>query len=380
MEPLQNRHILIVRTDRIGDVILTLPVVAALRSHEPRARISMLVREYTRELVEGQSGVSGVIVVDDAGARKPFFRLLRELREAKVDIAIVAYPRFRIAALLWLARIPLRVGTGYRWYSFLFNRPVFEHRKTGSKSEASYNLGLLEPLGCPAPSSPGVSIRLSAHHRRSAQALRRTLAINDRDRLAIIHPGSGGSARNWPEENFSVLAKMLAERGCRVVVAGTESERPLVERICRLAGSRVMTVIGGQSLIEYAALMETADVFIANSTGPLHLAAAVGVPVIGFYPNDRVMGAVRWGPLTKRKTIFVARAEGCEPCAVGTCADHQDMGLIPVEPVFRAAMKLLGQPLNERATAARRSPGRARGSRKLHSSVRRKRSHENPRS
>jgi lipopolysaccharide heptosyltransferase II len=374
VEPLQNRHILIVRTDRIGDVILTLPVVAALRAHEPRARISMLVREYTRELVEGQSGVSGVIVVDDAGVRKPFVRLLRELREAKVDIAIVAFPRFRIAALLWLAGIPLRVGTGYRWYSFLFNRRVFEHRKTGSKSEASYNLGLLEPLGCPAPSSLSVSIRLSAHHRRSAQALRRTLAITGRDRLAIIHPGSGGSARNWPVENFSALAKMLAERGCRVVVAGTESERPLVERMSRLAGSRVMTVIGGQSLMEYAALIESAAVFIANSTGPLHLAAAVGVPVIGFYPNDRVMGPVRWGPLAKRKTIFVAHADGCEPCATGTCTVHQDMGLIPVQPVFRAAMKFVGQPLVRRTAVVRRSVGRLQGSRKRPASVRRKRS------
>ena len=135
------QNILVVRTDRIGDVILTLPTIEALKLNFPNAHIAMLLSSYTASLVEG---IADVLTYNREIALKPFFEMLAELRRARFDVAVVAFPRFRIALLLWLAGIPLRIGTGYRWYSFLFNRKIFEHRKNVEKHEAEYNVSLLK--------------------------------------------------------------------------------------------------------------------------------------------------------------------------------------------------------------------------------------------
>ena len=114
--------------------------------------------------------------------------MLAEIRRAQFDAVVVAFPRFRIALLLWLAGIPVRVGTGYRWYSFLFNRKIFEHRKTVEKHEAEYNLSLLKGLGCTVSSNPKVKIVISEQERKAAFDIRRSLGISDADRVSIITP------------------------------------------------------------------------------------------------------------------------------------------------------------------------------------------------
>ncbi len=145
------QNILVVRTDRIGDVILTLPTVEALKSNFPNAHVTMLVNSYTSILVED---IAGTLLYDRDGKPRPFFEMLREIRNAHFDAVVIAYPRFRIALLLRLAGIPVRIGTGYRWYSFLFNKRIYEHRKTVEKHEAEYNLSLLKGLGHRVSSNP----------------------------------------------------------------------------------------------------------------------------------------------------------------------------------------------------------------------------------
>jgi heptosyltransferase-3 len=338
---LKYKNILIVRTDRIGDVVLTLPLVQVLRKNFPLARISFLVRTYTREIVEGQPGLDEVVLYDNEGVRKPFLAMLIELRHTDFDLAIVAFPRFRIALLLWLSRVKIRIGTGYRWYSFLFNKRVYEHRRSAEKHEFEYNLSLLKELGCDVPTdvTPTMTIQTAAIDAAAEEAKR--LRLSSKDIVAVLHPGSGGSARDWSATNFSALAKKLATMGWKVVVTGAENEEALVRNVVNGADVRIGTSVGVLSLKGLAAFIKSADLFVSNSTGPLHIAAAVGTPVIGFYPPIVACSPQRWGPITQKKIVFVPEQSRCELCRGGTCTSNVCMEQIGVQQVVDAATQLV---------------------------------------
>jgi heptosyltransferase-3 len=336
-----NKNILIVRTDRIGDVVLTLPLVDVLKSHFPASTVSFLARSYTSNILDGYEGVDEVLLYDQNGEPKPFTAMLSELRKAKFDVAVVAFPRFRIAALLWLAGVRLRIGSGYRWYSFLFNGRVYEHRKTAEKHELDYNLSLLKMLGCQLPHDAKPTIRLTDQDRLAATTERRRLRISGQSKTVILHPGSGGSARDWGTANFAKLAVDLAERGWNVVLTGARGEEKLVNKVVAEANGKVKTSVGRFTLRELAAFIQSMDLFISNSTGPLHIAAAVGTPVIGFYPPILACSPDRWGPVTERKILFVPDRVKCELCKGGPCKGDVCMDQITVSQVREAAQSLV---------------------------------------
>ena len=340
MKKQRLQNILVVRTDRIGDVILTLPTVEALKSNFPNAHVTMLVSSYTSTLVEG---IADTLLYSRDGKSRPFFEMLVELRQARFDTAVVAYPRFRIALLLWLAGIPVRIGTGYRWYSFLFNRKVYEHRKTVEKHEAEYNLSLLKGLGCELPSKLEVKISISEQERKTASDVRKSIGISDVDNLVLLHPGSGGSAHDWKPKNFAQLAAELKKKEFCVVITGGRTETELVYSVAKDAGNGVKSFISNLSLKEFAAFIQTAKLFIANSTGPLHLAAAVGTPVIGLFSPVRVMSPKRWGPLIDKKEIFVPDPAICPRCKGGKCQGNDCMEQITGQQILAAAIKLTKQ-------------------------------------
>jgi heptosyltransferase-3 len=334
-------NVLVVRTDRIGDVVLSLPMVTCLRSFLPLARISMLLREYTRELAEGYRGVDGILTCDSGGRPKPFFRLLSDLRRHRFDLVVLAHPTFRLGLLIFLAGIRVRVGSGYRWYSFLFNKRVFEHRRTAEKHEAEYNLSLLRPIGCVSSAIPPATLVPSERAENAARKVRDELGLGGSEPLAVLHPGSGGSARDWSPQNFGALAKDLNAEGIRVVVTGIPQEEKLVRTVVKCSGGVAVPLVGRLSLMELAAFLRPAQLFVSNSTGPLHIAAAVGVPVIAFYPPIRECSPTRWGPLAKKKAVFVADNRACVRCRGGECQGNDCMAQITVEEALRAARGLI---------------------------------------
>lgn len=331
------------RTDRIGDVILTLPMARVLKRCRPGAHVAMLIHAYTSDLVKAEPEVDQVISLDSGSP--PIAATVSELRRSRFDVVFHTNPRPRLALITALTGIPVRVGTGYRWYSFLYNRRVYEHRKDARRHELEYNLNLLRAVGCAEPWGD-VRPRLAVGEGHAAAA-RRALAdagVPNGAKLAILHPGSGASARDWSPANFGSLATMLAaHEGVSVLVTGGAGEEELVAKVLEHSPPSVRSMVGKLGILEYAALAKMASVFVANSTGPLHVAAAVGTPVVGLYPQISPLSATRWGPWAERKAIFTPEGfarecSGCDgmkgmPCA---CMDSIDPG-----KVHDAAMGLL---------------------------------------
>lgn len=337
------KRILLVRTDRLGDVILTLPMLPALRQCFPNAYIAMLLRRYTGEVFEGNPNVDELIWYDDDDGLVPFGRMCARLREKQFDIAVVVYPRFRLAWLMFRSGIPIRVGTGYRYYSILFNKRVYEHRKDAQRHELEYNLNLLKELDCKTPDNfkPEFYIDIPDKAQAKVDALLRSIGVGGNN-FVILHPGSGGSAREWLPDNFGALAaRFVRQGGLKVIVTGTKAEEAKVDAVVKASNGQAIPVVGKLTIKELGALIHSAKLFVSNSTGPLHLAVAMGTPVVGLYPQHQAMSAKRWGPYTEKKVVFVPQ----RPLDCSVCVENKTpcecMATISVEEVFQSATSLL---------------------------------------
>lgn len=330
------KNILLIRTDRIGDVVLSLPMLPLLKKKFPQASISVMVRSYTKELVERHSAISDILLWDNGGGISHYVSLLRK---REFDLVIVPYPRFEIALIAFLARIPIRVGTGYRWYSFLFNKRIFEHRKDAKRHEVEYNLNLLSTIGIEREHHPQFEFTITESATSAVQTFLDAEGIN---RFAVLHAGSGGSARDWSINNFARLGDILQESlSLRVVLTGGANENALVASLAGAMKTPVVNVAGKFSLQQLGALFRSASVFVSNSTGPLHIAAMVGTPVVAFYPPILQCSPNRWGPYSDKKRVFTADNTRCDLCKGEPCRSNVCMDQITVDQVVTAIQELL---------------------------------------
>lgn len=332
------RKILLVRTDRIGDVVLSLPMLPLLKKKYPTASISVLVRPYTKELVEHHSCVSEVILWDEQKSIKAFVALLKAKH---FDIAILPYPRFNLALITFLAGIPLRAGTGYRWYSFFFNKRIYEHRKDAKRHEVGYNLNLLSTLGIDLGADPQFEFTIPDDVEKNVDTMLKADGVSQ---FVVLHAGSGGSARDWSIDRFAQLGDQLQEDlQYRVVLTGGKNDEQLVAALASKMRTVPINYSGRFSLKELGALYRRASMFVSNSTGPLHIASMVGTPVVAFYPPIIQCSPNRWGPYTKTKKVFTADNRTCELCKGGPCRSNVCMDQITVGQVISGIRELLNE-------------------------------------
>ncbi|HWA05203.1 MAG TPA: glycosyltransferase family 9 protein [Ignavibacteria bacterium] len=285
--------------------MLTLPMVDALKNIYPEAKIDFLVQQRVYELIYDYPGLNKVHAIDEVTAGK----VKAICREKRYDLAIAVYPTFEVALGLFLGRVKYRIGTGYRWYSFLFNLPHYQHRKEALKHESTYNLDLLSELNIVYDKELEVKLQVKNEHVESAIGKLKVFGFNENERFIVIHIPSLGSAKVWSNSNFKQLLEIILANvnNCyQVVLTGTEEDEEQVKRITAQlpANSRIFEVFS-LNLKELTALLSKSKLFLGNSTGPIHIAAAVGTFVVGLYSPVKVESPLRWGPLTEEKKIFV---------------------------------------------------------------------------
>ena len=341
METIENiNRILVVRTDRIGDVVLSLPVVTALRRRYPKAYIAMLVNSAIREVVEDHPDLDEILLDDGDGVRG-FFDLVKKIRKKKFNAAVLLHPTFRLAFALALAGVVWRIGTGYRIYSFLFNKRVLEHRKKSLRHEVDYNLSLASVLGADS-SKVEFNFPVSEEASRKIEELFGEMGITSKKAIVVLHPGSRGSALDWPVSYFAQLAdRLVRDSHAQVIVTGGKGEEKVVSEVLKGTSGKIWGIVGRLNLKELAALLKQVDLLIANSTGPLHIGVAVGTEVIGFYPPLIPASVRRWGPYRREMSAFVPDLPECTKCIKSKCPHWNCMKLISVENVWKMADKKL---------------------------------------
>ena len=330
------KRIIISRTDNLGDVILTLPMAGILKQRFPDSTIIFLGKKYTKPLVDACEFVDEFVDWDElssiqlpaslpvrqAGSISSFIAL-------KADIILHVFPVKEIQKLAKLAKIPLRIGTSHRWYSWLYcNKLIHYSRRKSNLHEAQLNLKLLEPLGIrkefllsEIPSFYGLtklaSSRVDELTSSSAhQLISSSVSESGGQRSVfnlILHPKSKGSAREWGLDNFSKLIGLLPEVKFRISVTGTKEEGALMKDFLYQHRNRINDMTGKLSLSELLAFINSCNGLVAASTGPLHIAAALGKRAIGIYAPMRPIFPARWAPLGKHATYLVLDKK-CEKC------------------------------------------------------------------
>jgi len=334
-------RIVIVRPDRLGDVILSLPVATAFRKYNPQSEVFLLTREYTRELGEYHPDISGVMTIDtNRGVPKPQSLIISELKEKRFDAALLLYPRFSLALMLYKAGIPVRVGIGYRWYSWLFNRRIYEHRKYNVYHEAEYNIHFLRALGI---DDPEVEFRFTIPQEADEQAkiVLQEAGVQKGKPFIIMHPGNGGSAPDWPASSFSrLIEKVNEDQKYQVLITWGKGEETLVESIRKECRNPPPALKNTVDLITLSALIARSILVVAPSTGPLHMSVLVKTPVVGMYPLIHSCSPRRWGPYGQLDSVLQPDNPPHRSCYKRKCRKCTCMELISVEDVYKMMNKI----------------------------------------
>ena len=313
----ERLKILIVRNDKLGDFILTYPSFALLKASLPNAVVHALVRDYTRPMAEIYPWIDAVIIDPESGRGiSGWYSLVHRLRQERYDVVITLFSTTRIATALLAAGIPYRLAPATKVAQIFYNHRLEQRRSRSEKPEYAYNLDLICQMladheAIPAPMQthevegdwlvPTISRPLLAFSDDQAQLKREfcaTMNLKISDRLVFIHPGSGGSATNLRADQYSRLANLLGEdQELAFVISAGPGELPVAKQVA--AGINAPAVIyeseGG--LVEFARILQLADLFVSGSTGPLHIAGALDRPTAAFYPGHRSATPLRWQTL-----------------------------------------------------------------------------------
>ena len=330
-------NILLVRPDGIGDEILCLPVASALRRLLPEARITFLSSEYAAPLLAHHPDLDEVWTVTGRESLRELVSLFRRA----VDAVVFLKPFKRLMWAAFLARAPIRVATGYRWYSVLANRRIYEHRKDFSKHETAYNVGMLKGLGL-NPASVSVPKLVVTQEERHAAHQRLQQVATYR---VVLHPG-GFSSRQWRIEHYRELAERLRQSGLGVVLTGSPPEgQQFQEHVLSHAPlpEGVLNLMGRLSVRELLAVIAESHAVVSGSTGVAHIAAACGVPTVSLFDPRRNSLPTRWQPLG-RGVVLRPEVPTCEKCVYEACPYWDCLDRLTVETVEHHVRQVIAAP------------------------------------
>lgn len=298
--------ILIVRNDKIGDFMLAWPSFAMLKESLPESTLTALVPPYTKPLAEICPWIDDVIV--DLGPRSDSGQkdlLLQVVRQGQYTNLITLISSTRIGWLGWRAGIPYRLAPATKFAQFFYNHRLTQRRSRSLKPEFEYNLDLiryfLDQNQVPAQLPPPPYLRFSTSiSRKTEETFRSRFTIPENDKLVFVHCGSGGSANNLSIEQYADLICQLKQKHLTPILTCGPGEESATERLASLLRARGIEHRLYKSdfgIVSFAEHLAIADLFIAGSTGPLHIAGALDVPTVGFFPSKRSSTPLRWRPL-----------------------------------------------------------------------------------
>jgi ADP-heptose:LPS heptosyltransferase len=300
-----NPIIIISRTDNIGDVVLTLPLAIYLKQQWPQSRIIFLARDYVAAVVIACPAVDQFMSWEQL-KRSPHKQAVLALRGEKADIILHVAPNKIIAQLAKLADIPIRIGTNRRWYHWLTcNKLVNFTRKNSPLHEAQLNFKLLKPLKLKTDFLLDEIAQLQ-NITCATDVNEKIKKILDKKRFnLVIHALTNGNTHEWSMEHFVRLVQLLPQEKFNIIITGTAKEKTKLKPLLH-AELHVQDAVGEFTLDEFINLLSQVNGIVVGSTGPLHIAAALGIHCLGLYPAEPGKSPKRWAPIGKQAQYLVA--------------------------------------------------------------------------
>jgi len=341
---MRPKRILIIRTDRIGDVVLSTPVIKALRNSFPDSYIAFMVRPYARDIVEGNPCLDEVIIYDKDGMHKSFLSTLLfglRMRKKRFDTAIILHPTNRAHIVAFIAGIPNRIGLD-RKLPALLTKALRDEKFLGQKHELEYTLDILKKIGVET-SDKSLYVPIKESNVASINSKLSQKGVKDSDLLVAVHPGASCPSKRWPLEYFAGLIDRLKSNYdiCVVLVSGPD-DTAWVSQLKKMVKSDIADLSGKTSVGELAALLKRCNLFISNDSGPVHVATAVGTPnIVIFGRKQPGLSPRRWAP-TGKEDIVLYKDAGCKVCLAHNCKNgFKCLKAITVDEVFTASKKFI---------------------------------------
>lgn len=343
-DPAAIRRIAIFHLNGVGDLLFSLPALQAIRQHFPHAHITSIIRPHLGALLAPTQLADEIISRPNRGRLVGAAKFLRKLRTSRFDLAVLMSQSASANVYAFLSGISTRVGFIDTIFPRLLSHPI---NLRGISSTAKL-LHLAERLGaCPQQREYVGMLVLTEEQQNGAKRLLREAGLADQP-FAVLSFGQGPGARAdykaWSHDSFAAVGKSLLQKNLVPVVVGTRAEVAEAELLAEKIGAGAVCLAGRTSLGELAAVIQQTALLIGIDSGPVHLAAALRVPVVGLYgPTDpEVTGPEGAG------AIVIRKARPCAPCRKPTCEDRPCMSAITPEEVIRAAEKLIGEKVRGR--------------------------------
>lgn len=339
------KRVLLVRTDRLGDVILSTPVIENLRKCYPQSYIAFMCRPYTKPAVEGNPYLDEIIVYDKYGIHKSIFSSLQfawKLRKKRFDLALLLHPTVRVHLISFIAGIPQRVGWA-RKGSFLLTKRLAHTKQKGQKHEVEYTLDILRVLDIPI-CEVTLFFPVKEEKEQEIAHLLQTHNVSADDTLIVIHPSASCASKCWAQGHFSLLITCLKKAvNPKIAVISSFYEKMHGEQIVK-DHPDVLDLRGKLDITGVAALLNRAHLFISNDSGPVHIAASVKTPVISLFGRkDPGLSPQRWRPLGVH-SFFIHKDVGCCECKAHNC----EKGFLCLEAISPQEVCELAQEILKR--------------------------------
>lgn len=307
------KKIIISRTDGIGDVVLTLPAAGLLKKLYPNLQVCFIGRSYTQPVIRACKHIDEFVNWDEISAL-PQKGQLSFFKSLNADAIVHVFPNSQIAKLASEVGIPMRIGTSHRLYHWIYcTKLVSLGRKKSPLHESQLNLKLLCPLGAEPEYSLQEIAGLYGMDKipPPGEPFKRLLDASKFN--LILHPKSKGSAREWGLDNFGELIALLPKDKFKVFITGTTTDQQQLKPLLDKFGDEVIDLTGKMTLPEFMGFIGLADGLVAASTGPLHIAAALGKRAVGLYAPMRPIHPGRWSPVGKKASHLVLDKK-CNKC------------------------------------------------------------------
>jgi lipopolysaccharide heptosyltransferase II len=335
------KRILIRAVNWLGDAVMTTPAIVAVRSSFPDARITLLANPLVAELFTPHDAIDEVMVYDKKGRHSGIggrLRLAGELRAGRFDLAILLQNAFDAAFITRLAGIPLRMGYRTDGRGLLLSHGCPVKRENKRLHHVEYYLHMLAHFGITADTH-SLSLTVAEEEERKAAQMLLDAGIGRDVFLLGINPGATyGSAKRWYPERFAAVADELCRQwGAKAVITGSTGEKGIAGGIAVAMKSPCLNMAGETSVRDLMALIKRCDFFVTNDSGPMHIAAALGVPLVAvFGPTDHSTTS----PFSDR-AVVIRQETDCAPCLLRECpTDHRCMNEITAESVLEEAVRL----------------------------------------
>ncbi len=336
------QRILFLGPSWLGDAVMAIPTFRALRRARPEAHVTVLARGPAADLYSAVPAIDEVIVYQQAGGIRrmaAYVGMIARLEKVRADVAIVLPRSFGSAWTAFLSGAPRRIGYSAYGRAYLLTDALRRSPALLSGHRVRYMLHLLTPLGIDAPpEAPALEVPAEAALR--ARALLEPLLAGGIGRIAAFNPGASyGTAKQWPEERYAELARLVLAAGdFGVALVGGPGDHDVCDRVCHAVGDRRVLDLSGQTSVpELAAVLARSALLVTNDTGAMHVAAAVGTPLVAIFGPTDPRTTPPWG----ERHVLLRHPVECAPCLLRECPiDHRCM--LGIEPgrVLAACLEL----------------------------------------